>query len=178
MKKVLILVAIVALTGICIYALSYYLPLQSFSFAFSLNFMLMAGILLFTDTLAHPLQSPYFNEQRWERHGDVYTSFGINGYRKLLRWTGWEKLNKKSKPVNKTIPSLNYLYYRTKQDELGHLLIFFVVLGFTLFVAFVHGIQAAVWLFSLNIVLNLYPIMLQRYNRPRLARVIRFANRR
>jgi hypothetical protein len=85
---------------------------------------------------------------------------------------GWEKLNKKDNPVARNLKALNHLEYRTRQSEFGHLIIFFIVLGFNIFVAVRYGILASIWLFILNILLNLYPIFLQRYNRPRLQRAI------
>lgn len=36
----------------------------------------------------------------------------------------------------------------------------------------------SLWLLILNVLLNLYPIFLQRYNRPRIERAINLSNRR
>ena len=133
----------------------------------------MACVLTFTQTLNSPLNIPYFNEKVWEAKGKIYRQLGINYFRKLLVFTTWEKLNKKTKPVEKSEQAISYLYYRSKQDELGHLIIFVIVSGFTIFVTIKFGIIKALSLFFLNILLNLYPIFLQRYNRPRLERIMR-----
>ncbi|WP_246121160.1 glycosyl-4,4'-diaponeurosporenoate acyltransferase CrtO family protein [Chitinophaga polysaccharea] len=125
-----------------------------------------------TASLKSPLTSSYYNEKGWERGGKIYEIFGINFYRKLLVWVGWEKLNKKSKPVEKNIKSLMNLHYQTKKSELGHIIILLIVFGFNVFTAFKFGVLKSLWLLGLNIVLNLYPIFLQRYNRPRIARAI------
>lgn len=161
-----------------IYALVFFSKIESFSFAVALNFLLMGSALTFTETLKSPLASPYFNEKGWEHKGKIYESLGINFYRKLLVWIGWEKMNKKSKPVEKNINTLVTLHYRTKQDELGHIIIMFVVLGFNIFVAFKFGIVKSLPLLILNIVLNIYPVFLQRYNRPRIERAISLSRRR
>lgn len=178
MRKTLILflIAIITIGSIC--GLVCYIRMDGFSFAWTLNFLLMIGVLAFTQALKSQFNSPYFNEREWERRGKIYESLGINFYRKLLVWTGWEKLNKKSKPVEKNAKALIHLHYRTKQDELGHIIIFFIVLGFNVFVAFKLGILKSLWLLALNVLLNLYPIFLQRYNRPRIERVIKFSKRR
>jgi hypothetical protein len=172
MQKKIILSLIIAGTMGLTYLLIQYMDMQSFSFAWTLNFLLMMCVLMFTETLKSPLTSPYYNQKGWENGGKVYESFGIHAFRKLLVWTGWEKLNKKANPVEKNFDSLIQLHYKTKQSELGHILIFIIVFGFTLFVAYKYGFLNSLWLLSLNIVLNLYPIFLQRYNRPRLARAI------
>src|SRR5690606_20191588 len=100
-----------------------------------------------------------------------------NLFRKLLVQIGWEKLNKKSSPVAKDTRALLNLHYQTKKSELGHLIIFLIVLGFNVFVALKFGIVKSIWLLVLNILLNLYPILLQRYNRPRIERAICLSER-
>jgi len=177
MKKVLILVFISVITVGLVYALAYYIRIDSFSFALALNFMLMACVLTFTEAMKSGLNSPYFNEKTWEKKGKIYESLGIHFFRKLLVVIGWEKLNKKSKPVQKNPEALVNLYYRTKQDELGHLIITIIVLGFNIFVAYQFGILKSMWLLILNLLLNVYPVFLQRYNRPRIERALHVIRR-
>ena len=172
MRKVLTLVFIAIMTIALIYALINYMGVKGFAFAWALNFLLMACVLAFTETLKSPLSSPYYNDKAWEQKGKLYESLGINFFRKLLVWIGWESLNKKSNPVEKNAKALVHLHYRTKQSELGHVIIFTIVIGLNIFVAFKIGILQSLWLLLLNIVLNLYPVLLQRYNRPRIDRLI------
>ena len=178
MKRILLLVFIAVVTIALVCALTRYIGMQGFSFAWTLNFLLMACVLAFTETLKSPLTSSYFNEKTWELKGQLYESLGINFFRKLLVWIGWEKLNKKSNPVEKNTQALTHLHYRTKQSELGHVIIFSIVMGFTVFVVFKFGILTSLWLLILNIILNLYPIFLQRYNRPRIERDVNLSKRR
>ncbi|MES2514986.1 MAG: hypothetical protein V4580_12615 [Bacteroidota bacterium] len=133
---------------------------------------------MFTEQLKSNLISSYYNQKRWERQGTTYEYIGINFFRKLLVVIGWEKLNKKTNPVEKNPKALTHLHYRTKQSELGHLIIFFIVFGFTIFSAFKFGIIESLWLMGLNIILNLYPVFLQRYNRPRLEKALRLSTYR
>ena len=178
MRKTLTIILIPIITIALIYALIHYIGMQGFAFAWALNFILMACVLTFTETLKSPLTSPYYLEKVWERKGKIYESFGINFFRKLLVWIGWERLNKKSNPIEKNTKALMHLHYQTKQSELGHVIIFIIVLGFNVFVAFKFGILKSLSLFILNILLNLYPILLQRYNRPRIERAINLSKRR
>lgn len=178
MKKISVLVFIAVITVGLVYALVHFISMASFSFAIALNFLLMACALTFTEALKSPLNAAYFDEKPWEAKGKIYELLGVNFYRKLLVVTGWEKLNKKTKPVEKNTQALLNLHYRTKQDELGHLIITFIVLGFNIVVAFKFGIVKALPLLILNIVLNIYPVFLQRYNRPRIARALRLNKRK
>lgn len=157
-----------AVTGVAFWS-----GLQSFVFAWVLNFALMTGVLYGTQTFKPALQSTYYNTKRWEEGGKVYKWFGIHLFRKILVWTGWEKLHKANSPVERNLDALKHLEYNTRQSEFGHLIIFFIVLIFFLFVLLYHGIIQSLWLLVLNVILNVYPIGVQRYNRPRLNRAIK-----
>ena len=137
----------------------------------------MLCVLAFTETLKSQLTSSYYNEKGWERRGKIYEHLGINFFRKLLVRIGWEKLNKKSNPIEKNTKALMNLHYQTKKSELGHVIILLIVLGFNVLVAFKFGILKSLWLLILNVLLNLYPIFLQRYNRPRIERAINLSKR-
>lgn len=178
MKKTLILSLIVIASVGLIYALAYYIRMDTFSFAWALNFLLMLCVMVFTEALKSPLVSTYYHEKAWEGKGKTYENLGVNFYRKLLVLTGWERLNKKANPVEKSTKALMHLHLQTKKSEFSHLIIFLIVLGFNVFVVYKYGVLQSLWLFILNILLNLYPIFLQRYNRPRFERAISLSNRR
>lgn len=171
----LILIAILTIGSIC--ALVKYIKMDRFSFAWILNFLLMIFVVFFTDALKSPLNLHYYNEKGWEQRGKLYERLGINFFRKLLVWIGWEKIIRKSSPIEKNTEALMNLYYRTKKSELDHAIILLIVLGFNVFVAFKFGIIKSLSLLLLNILLNLYPIFLQRYNRPRIQRILNLSKR-
>ncbi|MEJ2901994.1 hypothetical protein WAE58_06145 [Pedobacter panaciterrae] len=177
MRKTLILILIAIATIASIYTLVHYIKMDGFSFSWILNFMLMLFVVVFTAVLKSPLGSSYFNEKEWERRGKTYEYLGINFFRKLLVWIGWEKVIRKSNPIEKNTKALVNLHYQTKKSELDHLIILLIVLGFNVFVAFEYGVLKSLWLLILNVLLNLYPIFLQRYNRPRIKRAINLSKR-
>ncbi len=172
MRKYMLLTLTVIITIFLVCGLIYKVGLQGFLFAWTLNFVLMMYVFFFTETLKSEFKSAYYVEKIWEKKGKIYEAFGINLFRKFLVIIGWEKLNKKANPVEKNLQALEHLEYRTKQSELGHVIIFFIVLAFTIYVAITFGIKESLSLIILNIILNVYPVLLQRYNRPRLQRAI------
>lgn len=178
LTKSLLLIFIGVITIVLVYGLIHYIGMQVFLFAWTLNFLLMSCVFAFTETLKSELASSYYDEKAWEQRGKIYESFGIHFFRKLLVWIGWEKLNKKANPIEKNTKALLHLHYKTKQSELGHIIILIIVLGFNIYVAFKFGVLQSLWLLILNIVLNFYPILLQRYNRPRIERAINLSKRR
>jgi len=178
MKKIFILILIPILTISSTAALVYYIKIDTFPFAWAFNFMLMVFIPPFTDTLKSPLTSSYYNEKTWEKRGKVYENLGINVFRKLLVLIGWEKIIRKAHPIEKNTQALVNLHLQTKKSEINHVIILFIVLGFNIFVAIKYGFIKSLSLLILNIILHLYPIMLQRYNRPRIERAINLSKRR
>ena len=173
---VLILITIFSIGAIC--ALIYYIRIDGFAFAWALNCLLMLCVFGFTNALKSKLTSSYYLEKEWERKGKTYESLGINFFRKLLLWTGWERVIRKSFPIENNTKALTNLYYQTKKSELDHVIILLIVLGFNVFVAFKFGVLRSLWLLILNVLLNLYPIFLQRYNRPRIERAVNLSKRR
>lgn len=125
MKKIflplLIVIAAIGSTGF----LAYSMRTHTLAFAWALNFLLMFWVFVFTETQSMTLTSPYYQSKPWERQGKFYKYIGINLFRKLLVIVGWEKLNKKSNPIEKSAKALEHNLFRTKISELGHLIIFF-----------------------------------------------------
>jgi hypothetical protein len=178
MRKTLILILIVIITIGSMYALVHYIRMDGFAFAWTLNFLLMFFVVAFTAALKSQLTSSYYKEKGWEQRGKIYEHLGINFFRKLLVWIGWERIIRKSNPIEKNTKALVNLHYQTKKSELDHLIILLIVIGFNVFVAFKFGLLKSIWLLLLNVLLNLYPIFLQRYNRPRIERAINLSRRR
>jgi hypothetical protein len=175
MKKTFLLIIIPIVTIILTNGLIHSTEMQSVSFACFLNIVLLVGVRSFTETLNSQLTNQYFKEKAWERRGKIYETLGINFYRKLLVWIRWERISKKTKSVKKNTKALLNLHYQTKHDELGHLIVLIIVLGFNIFVAFKFGVLKSLWLLIVNILVNLYPVILQRYNRPRIQRTLQLS---
>lgn len=173
MRKFLNLTTTFTFAAIVIYWAAISTGLDSFLFAWVLNFMLMMSLLAYTNTVKPKFKSTYYTIKKWEREGEIYKLAGVNIFRKLLVWVGWEKLNKKTLPVKNSPESLASLAYATKQSEFGHLVIFIIVMLFTGFVAVKFGIVNSLWLLVLNVLLNAYPIFIQRYNRPKFERLLK-----
>jgi hypothetical protein len=177
MKKIFLpLLVWIATIGSTMF-LMYSMRTQSLAFAWALNFLLMFWVSIFVETYSTNLTSPYYTARAWEHKGKLYEYFGINLFRQLLVIIGWEKLNKKSNPIEKSAKALEHNLLRTKKSELGHLIIFLIVLGVTLIVIINRGLRDAIWLIIFNIILNLYPVLLQRYNRPRIERALQLLQR-
>ncbi|WP_285009686.1 hypothetical protein [Pedobacter faecalis] len=172
MKKQITFIVTYVLSIAALLALIYTVKINTFQFAWLLNFLLMICMTFASQARQNKLTSTYYEQKAWEQKGRIYEYIGINFYRKLLVWVGWEKLTRKTLPIENNTEALTRLYRQTKISERDHAVIFMIVLGFNVYVALIFGFSKSLSLLILNILLNLYPIFLQRYNRPRIKRAL------
>lgn len=152
------------------YGTGRFLSFTGFTFCWVLNFILMAWYTLISHKLNLKLNSPYFEEKLWEKNGKIYRYFGVDVYRKLLVWAGWEKIVRSKNKFERNLSSIKEIELKTRDSELGHLVIAIIVFITAFLTA--NSLWEARWFIITNLLLNIYPIMLQRYNRPRLRRFI------
>jgi len=119
-----------------------------------------------------PLSSSYFKPRKWEKKSSIYTYLGVPHFKKLLVLTGWEKITRKENPIKKDSKTLKSLVYYCRSSELGHSVIAAIVLVNTIAVSM--SVADAKWLLLTNILLNIYHVMLQRFNRQRYERLRKF----
>ncbi len=119
----------------------------------------------------------YFRPKRFENDGKIYNYFGVNIFKKILVIIGWEKLTEKMNVLIKyNIKNIKKREENTRAGEFGHLVIGLIVMILTLILT--ESFKDAKWLIITNIIFHIYPILLQRYNRPRYLRAINtFENR-
>ena len=118
----------------------------------------------------------YFKPKKFETL-PFYESIGVRIFKKflptmgdyLIRITGYHCVE--GKRDIKLMELISRLY------ELTHLVIFVIITISIISSIIALDLQNALMLFLLNIVVNLYPIMTQRYNRIRLYRIIRKMDR-
>jgi hypothetical protein len=117
--------------------------------------------------------SKYFLSKPFEREGSIYLWIGVRYYKYLLRLIGWEKIIRKGQPMKNHLPSLiNYRIW-TQGSEAIHLFASIFVIAYTIWIGWRYSIGDIYWLIIFNIIVNVYPAILQRYNRPRVDRLIR-----
>ncbi|PTM57775.1 hypothetical protein [Desmospora activa] len=122
----------------------------------------------------------YFRVKRWEQEGKIYESIGINHFKKKLLLIAKKRRNefpfKNYFLTEYSIDGLKAFERKTRKSERAHLLIAVVMLLYTLRIAmFINGIFDVLFLLFfllLNIIINIYPFCLQRYNRIRINQLL------
>ncbi|MBU3144359.1 hypothetical protein [Clostridium sp. CF012] len=149
------------------------MSMKSLSYSITLNVTLMIWMSIGETLLIPELKSSYFNSHPIEEEGKIYKCLGVDFFRKFLVLIGWERSRKKETPIRKSLILLEYYEFRTRASEFGHGIIAIIIALITLYVFMVYSFKETMWLIIINIFLNIYPMILQRYNRPRVLRVIK-----
>jgi hypothetical protein len=142
-------------------------------FSISVSFLFMLVFSLIFGTVFKPAYSSgYFTSKPFERGGTIYRWFGVKQYIFLLRLIGWERLLRKDQPIKNNLESLAKFEATTRGSETAHLLAALMVALITIWFGWKHSFRHIQWLVLSNIFFNVYPVLLQRYNRPRVSRLI------
>ncbi len=141
-------------------------------FAFSLTWLIMALVAAVTSRIFVRLDPKRFRLAPWEREGGAYDRVGLGVVRWVLQHTplGWLNPNIK---VRSGWSNMDQLLRDMNAVEGVHI----VAAGISLAIAAIYILagQAAVgiWLVIFTILFNVYPVMLQRWNRGRILRLQR-----
>ncbi len=103
-----------------------------------------------------------------------YNVLGVKYFKTLLLVFFWGKKNNRKKYFDGTKNGLQNFIYQTKQSEFGHLAAF-VAISITSIVLLQHGYFKLTAIVTLiNIIGNLYPVILQRHHRSRIGRLAKY----
>jgi hypothetical protein len=143
---------------------------RSFFFSFLINWIAMSWIALVGQVIPVLMPSNYYRIRPFEKDGALYELIGIKWFKKLVTWKPLTVLSPTIRLIRMRA-SLSTLEGEMKKAEAGHLIVFFMLVIFCIYALVHFGFDAALWIMLWNVVLNGYPVLLQRYNRARLMRV-------
>ena len=142
-------------------------------FAFLVNWLAMSWVALNGQLVQFSFAPRYYAPQPFERTGQVYERLGIRQFKRLVRRGPLAIFSPTLRfPKDKTVPALRALDNEMRKAETGHVLIFVLMLVFVGYALLQGWLDAVAWLLLFNILINGYPIMLQRYNRIKLQELI------
>jgi hypothetical protein len=171
-KLALFVVATIAAVFLIIWSLDAF-GFRSPIFAFLVNWLAMSWVAIVGQTVHISLPFQYYDIKPFEQTGQVYESLGIRFFKKLVRRGPLSIFSPTLRfPEEKTIPALKHLEAEMLKAETGHVFIFMLILLFCIYALLRGWLDAAGWMLAFNIVINGYPIMLQRYNRIKLQELI------
>jgi hypothetical protein len=142
-------------------------------FAFLLNWLAMSWVALAGQAIPFALPASYYDIKDFERTGRVYERLGVPLFKKLVRRGPLAIFSPTLRfPKAKTIAALQHLDHEMRKAEAGHVFVFLLMLVFSSYALLNAWFDAAGWMLAFNVLINGYPIMLQRYNRILLQELI------
>jgi hypothetical protein len=142
-------------------------------FAFLLNWLTMSWVAVVGESMPLALPASYYSIKAFERTGRMYEYLGIRLFKKLVRRGPLSVFSPKLRlPKEKTVSALEQLEREMRKAETSHLLLFVVMVLFSVYALLRGWPDAAGWIMVFNILINGYPVMLQRYNRIKLTELI------
>ena len=133
---------------------------------------------------ATKIADAWFDPKSFEQHPGLYEKLGVKTFKRfmptgdLLYQSTWKKLTGFDMVRIDSPQSLKNMEIFTRVFESIHLAGFAVSAAEVGFFAAHQNVKPAVIAGALNILVNIYPIMVQRYNRVRLYRTINRMNKR
>jgi hypothetical protein len=119
-----------------------------------------------------PRFQQYYELRPWERSGRLYRVLGVPLFRAIVR-RGPLSIFNRALPKAWHSRDLERIEREVRAAEAAHGVAFGIILALAL-VALIRGeVARAAWLAALDLPLNLYPALLQRYHRLRLADLTR-----
>ena len=102
----------------------------------------------------------------------IYKLFGLDYFRKALLFFFWGFKKNRAKYFNGTKGGLQDFLYETKQSEFGHLASIITIVPVSFLLFFEGFVLFAVATSIINIIGNLFPIILQRHHRIRIEQIL------
>lgn len=122
------------------------------------------------------LPRAYFHVHPFERTGQIYKSLGVLLFRRFVPdgdlANGWERRKNPRQRLIRGRRSAAAFVVRTEQSERGHLVLLALGVVSAAYAWTLEWHGWAVYLSAGNVVVNVYPILLQRYTRRRLYAVL------
>lgn len=118
------------------------------------------------------LPKTYYQIKNSARLKLIYKWLGVKYFKYFLLFTFYRKKDNKNY-FNGYKSGISLLNYNTKQSEFGHLLAFISILILSLILLYEGHKSVFIWIQPINILVNLYPIILQRNHRIVIERLLK-----
>ncbi len=137
--------------------------------ALLVNWLAMSWIAVVGQVVHLSFAPSYYRIKTWEGAGQIYEQLGIRLFKKLVRRGPLSIFSPTLRfPTERTPSALAALERGMQKAETGHALIFVLMLLYAGYALLNGWLDAVGWTLLFDILINGYPIMLQRYNRIQL----------
>ena len=135
--------------------------------------LFITGIFLvgYTVPLNKLLPNSYYTSVESRSFAALCAILKIDLFRKIMRLTFWSPRNNKKHFFNGRKSGLNEFERNTRISESSHTFAFVIIMVVSLFISFVGSSYLVITVTLINIIVNFYPAILQRFHRMRLQKI-------
>ncbi len=158
-------------------------PVDAFGFSspittFLVNWLVMDWMAMVALSIRLPLPSWYYDIKACENGGRIYEHLGVRFFKRLVRRGPLSIFSRTLRlPKDDTTAALRQLDQKMRRAEAIHVFSLLAIWPFICYSVLRKWSDAAGWLLLFSFMVNGYPIVLQRYNRIRLHKLLT-ANKR
>ena len=98
----------------------------------------------------------------------TYTFFKVELFRQFLLATLWKSQKQRAKYFNGKKDGIPNLIEQSMKSEFGHLIPFVIICFLSVYLLVLGQTKLGICTFTINVIGNFYPIILQRYHRMRI----------
>ena len=135
----------------------------------------MVALLTFVFPVSRILPDQFYFVQDPKRLKYWYNILGVEYFRKVLLAFYWNKEKQRKKYFNGTRSDLEEFEFRTRQSEIGHLFPLWFITATCIYLGYLGHYAISAIALAINIIGNLYPILIQRMHRVRIERILHSA---
>lgn len=151
-----------------------YSLMESVILAFLLTLFVTGGFafLGFVFTTSKLLPEQYYTIKRPKKLKRIYHKLGVRHFRLIIVLAFWGNTKNKKRFFDGTRSGLKHLVVMSKQAEFGHFAAFWLIFLLSILLLWKGYYLIAVIANLINVIGNLYPVILQRHHRMRLDRLL------
>jgi hypothetical protein len=168
-----VVLAVTAAYGLAVWYVLRKHGFQSIPFAVLAYWLTCCWWALISHGLDYRFEFPsaYHRARPWENQGKIYRWLGVRFFKWLLS-RGPLGFFSARYAFGRRRSDLPRIELETRFGEAAHLLVFALSLAYPVYAVTQGWVSSALWLVFFNVVLPAPCIMLQRYNRPRIAALL------
>ncbi len=114
------------------------------------------------------LPKSYYTIYHPKRLKKTYDALRVNLFRQMLLATLWKSKKQRGKYFNGKMNGISNLVEQSMKSEFGHLIPFIILCFVSVYCFGIGAIKLGIFTFLINLIGNLYPIILQRHHRMRI----------
>ena len=140
--------------------------------SFWINWLVVFYVFLIHKNSNVSFSNNFYKIKKYEYSGFFYQEIGVKLFKKILVKNPLPISTAKLSLKNKSIENINKLENQMRLAETVHFISFVISIFVLLFLGFLRDFRIIYFMMIFNVIINLYPFFVQRYNRSRINKIL------